>query len=116
LSRGEGGRISCNHVILWEKKISGSCRNYPSQVGILKLESEKREKIERARRAARLFLCGLAAREHSEKHLTAKVAKGRAKDAKKGQLQWLVLSHLLQIARLKENLKTQRTRRIRRGR
>jgi hypothetical protein len=25
--------------------------------------------------------------------------KGRAKDAKKGQLQWLVLSHLVQIAR-----------------
>jgi hypothetical protein len=38
----------------------GSCRNYPAQVGILKLESEKREKIEGARRAVRPFFCGLA--------------------------------------------------------
>jgi hypothetical protein len=43
-------------VILWEKEISGSCRNYPAQVGILKLESEQREKIEgRAERRAFSF-------------------------------------------------------------
>jgi hypothetical protein len=102
-------------VILWEKKISGSCRNYPAQVGILKLESEKREKIEEARRAARLFFCGVAAREHSEKHLTAKVAKGRAKDAKKGPLVGGFCA-IVANRTAEENLKTQSTRRIRGGR
>jgi hypothetical protein len=71
-------------VILWEKEISGSCRNYPAQVGILKLESEKREKIERACLAVRLFLCGVAARRAQRKAFNREGRKGAREGREEG--------------------------------
>jgi hypothetical protein len=35
----------------------GSCRNHPDEIGILELESEKREEIREARPAACFFFC-----------------------------------------------------------